>query len=139
MSPIIEWIISNFNWRITFVILGILVWVVAIPLSLLVIKKSPSEVGLSADGEPLPASSPDNQQNDNVEQSLMLEGWPLAAAMRTRQFWGLVLGFSLGSVSMMGVLQHQVPLITSKGISAAVAASALGLTAGLGGLGKLGF
>ena len=39
----------------------------------------------------------------------------------------------------MGVLQHQVPLIVEAGISEAAAATALGLTAGLGGLGKLSF
>jgi predicted MFS family arabinose efflux permease len=37
------------------------------------------------------------------------------------------------------MLQHQVPLIVDAGISPAVAASAVGLTAGLGGLGKLCF
>jgi MFS family permease len=40
---------------------------------------------------------------------------------------------------MMGMLQHQVPLIVEAGISQTVAATALGLTAGLGGLGKLFF
>lgn len=39
----------------------------------------------------------------------------------------------------MGVLQHQVPIITQIGISQAAAATALGVTAGLGGLGKLSF
>lgn len=139
MSPVIEWIISNFNWRTTFIVLGVMVWAVAIPLSLLVIKRHPSEVGLAADGEPLPEYGPGRKRADIGEQSFVSEGWPLAAAVRSRAFWGLVLGFSLGSLSMMGVLQHQVPLITAKGISATVAASALGLTAGLGGLGKLSF
>jgi OFA family oxalate/formate antiporter-like MFS transporter len=39
----------------------------------------------------------------------------------------------------MGMLQHQVPLIVEAGIAEAMAPMALGLTAGLGGLGKLSF
>jgi MFS transporter, OFA family, oxalate/formate antiporter len=140
LAPVIEWIVSTYNWRVTFVVLGILVWAIAIPLSLLVLKKDPSEIGLLADGvSPSPDFTGSLAAAGDESSPVVLEGWPLAAAIRTRAFWGLVLGFSLGSIGMMGVLQHQVPLITGKGISAAVAASALGLTAGLGGLGKLGF
>jgi len=141
LAPLIEWIVSTYNWRVTFVVLGIMVWVIAIPLSLLVLRKDPSEMGLLADGVS-PGHDVNGSQTATACENaspVVLEGWPLAAAIRTRAFWGLVLGFSLGSIGMMGVLQHQVPLITDKGISAAVAASALGLTAGLGGLGKLGF
>lgn len=141
MAPVIEAIVTEFSWRVTFVVLGIMVWVIAVPLTLLVIKKHPSEVGLLADGVRFDAGSAiyRSSKTGNPLPPDSLEGWPLSAAIRTRAFWGLTLGFSLGSIGMMGVLQHQVPMITAKGISAAVAASALGLTAGLGGLGKLSF
>ena len=42
-------------------------------------------------------------------------------------------------MATMGILQHQVPLIVDKGISQATAAAALGLIAGIGGLGKVSF
>jgi MFS family permease len=42
-------------------------------------------------------------------------------------------------MAQLGVLQHQVPLIMDAGVSPATAATALGLTAGVGGLGKLSF
>ena len=42
-------------------------------------------------------------------------------------------------MAQLGVLQHQVPLIIDAGVSQATAATALGLTAGVGGLGKLSF
>jgi len=139
MAPAIEWIISFSSWRMTFVILGILVWLIAIPLSLLVLKSHPSHLGLSADGLPAINPAADAAGIDSSGATAIITGWPVHAAIRTRAFWGLVVGFCFGSMAMMGVLQHQVPLITGKGISAAMAASALGLTAGLGGLGKVGF
>jgi predicted MFS family arabinose efflux permease len=55
-----------------------------------------------------------------------------------RSFW-IAASFFLAPVAQMGMLQHQVPLIVEAGISQTVAATALGLTAGLGGLGKLCF
>ena len=67
------------------------------------------------------------------------EGWPLRAAVRTRAFFWIAATFYLASLALMGMLQHQVPLIVEAGISQTVAAAALGLTAGLGGLGKLFF
>jgi MFS family permease len=39
----------------------------------------------------------------------------------------------------MGILQHQVPMIVDTGVTEATAAAALGMTAGIGGLGKLSF
>jgi MFS family permease len=42
-------------------------------------------------------------------------------------------------MAQMGVLQHQVPMIMDTGMSQAAASMALGVTAGVGGLGKLSF
>ncbi|MBS0014370.1 MAG: hypothetical protein KFF46_10405, partial [Desulfobacterales bacterium] len=47
--------------------------------------------------------------------------------------------FFLAPMAQMGVLQHQVPLIMDTGMSHAYASAALGVTAGVGGLGKLSF
>ncbi len=140
MAPLVGAIVSFFSWRISFVVLGVMVWVIGIPISLLVIKKHPAEMGLLADGE-FPENSITSQTNNRKEISLpiSMDGWPLQPALRTKAFWGITTAFTLGSLALMGVLQHQVPLITDKGISIAVAASALGLTSGLGGLGKLSF
>ncbi len=69
-----------------------------------------------------------------------IAGWPSRAAFRSRTFWCLTASFFLAPMAaQLGVLQHQVPLIIDAGISPATATTALGLTAGVGGLGKLSF
>jgi sugar phosphate permease len=143
MAPLVGFIISQFDWRTAFVFLGLLVWLLALPVTLFVMKGSPAEIGLLPDGDEPgggatrePQASPAHSSSTSAAAG---EGWPLRAAVRTRAFFWIATTFFLGPVAQMGMLQHQVPLIVEAGISEAAAATALGLTAGLGGLGKLCF
>jgi sugar phosphate permease len=143
MAPLVGLIISEFGWRTAFVLLGILVWVLALPVTLFVMKGSPAEIGLLPDGDrPEFGAAPDLHAppaEAGPPSASSEEGWPLGAAVRTRAFFWIAASFFLAPVAQMGMLQHQVPLIVEAGISQTVAATALGLTAGLGGLGKLCF
>lgn len=141
LSPIIGQITYHFGWRVSYVFLGLLVWLMAVPVTLFVIKGSPHEMGLMPDGDG-PASQSnlhDTLGSANRPTTAEQEGWPIREAFKTRPFFWILLTFFLAPLAQMGVLQHQVPLITDAGISEASAAAALGLTAGLGGLGKLSF
>lgn len=141
LSPIIGQITYHFGWRVSYVFLGLLVWLLAVPVTLFVIKGSPLEMGLMPDGD-TPASP--NKLHGTLESAnrpvtAEQEGWPIREAFKTRSFFWILATFFLAPLAQMGVLQHQVPLIVDAGISEASAAAALGLTAGLGGLGKLSF
>jgi sugar phosphate permease len=141
MAPVVGLIIANFGWRVSFVVLGVLVWVLALPVTLFVIKPSPAELGLMADGDD-PGAAQDSLSSPvrgNSPSAVVNEGWPLQAALRTREFFWIAITFLLAPLAQMGMLQHQVPLVVEAGISETLAATALGLTAGLGGLGKLSF
>jgi len=141
MAPFVGQITYHFSWRASFVFLGLLVWALALPVTLFVIKSSPAEMGLLPDGDQVEIGKNLKPLPDIVNSSLAPkeEGWPFHAAIRTRAFFWIGLTFLLAPLGQMGVLQHQVPLIVEAGISEATAATALGLTAGLGGLGKLSF
>jgi sugar phosphate permease len=143
MAPLVEFIISQFDWRTAFVFLGLLVWLLALPVTLFVMKGSPAEIGLLPDGdEPGGGATREPQAppaHAGSTSAAAEEGWPLRAAVRTRPFFWIATTFFLGPVAQMGMLQHQVPLIVEAGLSESVAATALGFTAGLGGLGKLCF
>jgi sugar phosphate permease len=141
LSPIIGQITLHFGWRVSYVFLGILVWLLAVPVTLFVIKGSPLEMGLMPDGDAPASHTNMNAPGESINQSITAEqeGWPIREAFKTRSFFWILLTFFLAPLAQMGVLQHQVPLIVDAGISEASAAAALGLTAGLGGLGKLSF
>lgn len=140
MSPLIEYFNVTYSWRVAFVFLGVLVWVIGLPVILLIIRHDPRDMGLLPDND-LPETASGNSQEKVafVGEVAAEQGWPLKPVLRTRQFWAVVVTFILAPAAQMGVLQHQVPLITGIGISEAMAAGALGLTAGLGGVGKLSF
>jgi sugar phosphate permease len=136
LAPLLGAITTRFGWKSSYVFLGLLVWVVALPVIQLVIKGDPAEVGLAPDGGRREISV--NDAEDRAWQTA-LTGRPSGPALRSRTFWCLAASFFLAPMAQPGVLQHQVPLIIDAGVSQAAAATALGLTAGIGGLGKLSF
>jgi len=141
MSPLVGLLNVHFSWRVSFILLGLMVWVMGLPLTLLVMKGSPAEMGLRPDGDaPEPAAGSDGSSESGASApGPELEGWPFKAAVRTKTFFWIAATFILAPLAQTGVLQHQVPLIMEAGISPTTAATALGFTAGIGGLGKLSF
>jgi sugar phosphate permease len=140
MAPVVGMMNAYLSWRASYVFLGLLVWLLAVPLTLFVIKASPSEMGLRPDGDGPEAVEGSNEFQDgqpvpNVEE----EGWPLKPALKTRTFWWVALTYLLAPMAQGGVLNHQVPLVTEAGLAPTAAAMAMGITAGMGGLGKLSF
>jgi len=141
LAPVMGLITTAFGWRTSYLFLGLLVWVAALPVIRLVIKDRPADIGAAPDGEttnplrsqaPLPGSSVSDSQS-------IPGGWSYSAAIHSRAFWCISVSFFLASLAQMGILQHQVPMIVDTGVTEATAATALGMTAGIGGLGKLSF
>ncbi len=65
-APASAFLIERYGWRSAFVVLGVVIWIVAIPLAL-VVKNSPAEMGLAPDGDPLPEEKP--QENDSTSET----------------------------------------------------------------------
>ncbi len=141
MAPLVGLITTYFSWKGSFVFLGLLVWALALPMTLFVVKSSPTEVGLMPDGDEPRTTEETNFLYDSSSSIFAVEkqGWPLRSAIRNRAFKWIAATFFLVPIAQMGIMQHQVPIISEAGISGPAAATALGLTAGMGGLGKLTF
>ena len=56
--PLIEWFISARGWRLTYLVFGSTILLVAVPLMALVLRRGPEEVGQHIDGAPRPAGEP---------------------------------------------------------------------------------
>ena len=136
LAPLLGSITNRYGWKASYIFLGLLVWTVALPVIKFVIKVNPAELGLSPDGHNRKISAHTAEDSGSENN---LTGWPSRAAFRSRPFWCLAASFFLAPMAQLGVLQHQVPLIIDAGVSPATAATALGLTAGVGGLGKMSF
>ncbi len=136
LAPFVGWITSLFGWKSAFLCIGLIVWAVALPVVHFVIKDKPDDADPVSDINP--AQSPVEEEDPELAID-MGNGFPANEVLRSGSFWCIFFAFFLAPFSQMGVLQHQVPIIMDSGISEAMAAAALGVTAGVGGVGKLSF
>ena len=127
--PLVQRLISIYDWRQSYLILGSILFIMIIPLAQFM-KHSPQRIGLEPYGKgknTKAASSPSPAEG----------AIPATPAIRTSRFWiwGLLL-FSL-FFSAQVVLVHIVPHATDIGISPILAASILSIIAGCSVIGQL--
>jgi OFA family oxalate/formate antiporter-like MFS transporter len=112
VPPLAEWLISEYGWRMTYIIIGILMIIICVVFAQF-IKRAPSDIGLRPDGA---------IKDENPQANQSSPKYSLKEATRTSYFWIVTaLYFCLGFYRLI-VLTHLVPLITDMGISAAIAA-----------------
>lgn len=124
IAPSATYLLLKFNWHITFIIMGLMAWLVVIPISRL-LKKSPYEIGALPDGIKAPSKEVTNEK-DTVQPS----GLSLLEASKTRGFWLVICIWLAFSFCMFLVITHIVPHATDIGISAVDAAAVLSLMGG---------
>jgi len=124
MAPFATYLISNFDWRIAYIVIGLIAWIVIIPLSRLM-KRDPSEVGVLADG-----AIPDvmNTRSDSGNTSPV--DFSLLQVVSTRSFWCIIFIWMFFGSCLFLVFIHLVPHITDTGFSANEAAGAMSLMGG---------
>jgi MFS family permease len=130
LAPLANYCILAFGWRSTYMILGLLTWLIALPAISLLIKTKPEDIGLLPDGDLVRKTS---------AGPLALEGLTSEQALRTPTFWLLVVIFFLFSCGLTGVTIHLVPYLRDVGFTPTVAANIFGIVCGLSILGRVGF
>lgn len=138
MAPLSKVLISSIGWRPTFVILGLVIIAVGLPLTLLVIRERPSDRGLHPDGlTPMDPPVPP-QPASTARPDPATEIWSASEAIRTQPFILATVATSLGFASMGAVLLHTSPFMEDRGMAPELAGLVLGFVAGMGILGKVG-
>ncbi len=121
MVPLIAILIDAFQWRMAMVVLGIGVWVIALPLSLL-IRHKPEKYGYLPDGDA--TSTFVTQEGLTSMQSAGIDVQP-NQALRSRAFWHIAVAFMIQFMLTNAVATHVMPYLSTVGI----ARSAAGLVA----------
>ena len=93
-SPLCAWLISSFGWRTAYTVLGILAWLIFIPI-VKFMKQVPRE---------------------SMELG-KLDGLSFSEAFRTRAFWALGFSWLFIAIALWAVMIHIVPLVTDRGVS----------------------
>ena len=135
LIPLSQQLIDLFGWKSTWMVLGLLILLLAIPLTYLIIREKPEDLGLMQDGK---------ENNNLVEKatSASPKDAPLAThdwkqALKSPLLWQLsgayfVCGFTTGIIST-----HFVPYAIEKGYSPSLAATVFGVMSGLNVIGVL--
>jgi len=143
IAPLAHYLIEGIGWQSAYLALGVLTAVLIIPPVMVVMKTRPEDKGLLpygarpvAGGElPEQASVSDAKATTSGAE----RGWSVGRAMKTLPFWLVLVTFFFAGAAIAGVLQHEVRILQIMGIPLAAASVALGLTGGIGGMGKIGF
>lgn len=140
LTSIGGYILNTVGWRNTYLFLGALTGVMVLPYVLLIVKDRPEDVGLTIlreeNDDPAEPNTTPNATPDTTLDTAP-QDWPFGQALRDPSFWLLGAAFFFVFVSIGGILQFQVDFLIESGVSKVLAATALGLTGGAGGLGKI--
>jgi len=111
LSPLAAWLVSDYGWRLAYIVMGSITLGIFIPITALV-RRSPSDYA--------------NETPQNKRQNDMT----FAQAIRTRLFWVFGFHWFFTGLVLYAILVHIVPLITDRGINLTTAGLVTGLVGG---------
>ncbi|MEM9441424.1 MAG: MFS transporter [Pseudomonadota bacterium] len=112
--PLAQWLIDQVGWRDAWLWLGIMTWVLYLPLVFLLVQNKPEDIGLLPDGDDIATRSNTSSAADI--------GLTSTDALRTPAFW--ITAISLASFSMLvtALFFYQVSIFRTQGLSEQIAA-----------------
>lgn len=119
-------LIETHGWRTTWIILGIAVGAITIPMWYFFMRNTPENYGLEADGDYDPNHDAIRLVNPEVVTD---ENWTLAEARRTPIFWVFMVGRMMSALLGSGLVIHQVSVFDLRGFDAVMVTNIFGMMA----------
>jgi len=139
IQPLVGNIAQNYGWQATYILAGGLVLAINVPLILFVLKDRPEVMGLRPDGgKPAigPAIIKPNIQNP--EKLPATDGnTRFLSYLKNPSLWLMGLSFAFAAIGSSAVTTQEVSLLTDMHVSDTVAATARGITLGIGAVSAL--
>lgn len=120
--PAGQWMIQTIGWREAWVVFGVLVTFIIIPLSLLFLRGAPSDLGLEPDGLAEPRLEPLSAGNDVNQVTELETDWTAREAMRHPVSWLILTALAVGGFALTGTLLHRVAYWEGTGMSPSLVA-----------------
>ncbi|MFC2019275.1 MFS transporter, partial [Chloroflexota bacterium] len=127
MPPIATRLIAAYDWRISYLIIGIVALCIIVPLAQF-LRANPSEKGLSPYGF---------KEAESERLAWQSSGYSLMAAIRTRQFLLLAVANICFAFFQQTIMVHIIPHATDVGITEINAANIIAIIGGGGILGRI--
>ncbi len=119
-----RWASDLVGWRHSWVLLGISVLVLVVPLMLLFGHDKPEKIGLRPDGDKAATGADGSDANTSANV-----GMSLVDARRTQTFWIIAFGLFLMAGLITALFLFQVLVFEYQGVSRAIATQVFGITA----------
>jgi MFS family permease len=129
LVPLAMYVLQQTDWRMTWVALGVLVLVVALPLAVFFLRDDPTDLGLLPDGEQLSVDG--KQANPTRVAAGPLEANSWRVALRSWPFWQLSGAYGVCGFTTAILTTHFIPYAIDRGVAPSIAATALGVMNGL--------
>ncbi len=117
IPPLILLLINSLGWRGAYAILGLLVWLIMLPLVVLLYRNHPQDVGQELDGRST------TQAAIHSAGSREADSFTLSAARHTRAYWILLFFTAAWAMIITAIFFNLLPIFTSQGLTEANAAA----------------
>ena len=117
--PLARALIDSLGWRQAYAVLGVIVALLIVPVSLLVIRNRPEDMGLLPDGrgQPIPDTA---RRADAVSQEA--DSGSETPVLRSLHFWLLALPMATPGLVSTALVFHQTSIFKEAGLTATLAA-----------------
>jgi MFS family permease len=109
--------INRFGWRSTYIVAGVTIWLVMLPVAIFFYISKPEEIGQEVDGG-IEIRDKDKSNDQVPEVSLTLR-----ETMRTRSYWTITGGIATWAAVITGITFNLLPIFTAKGLTEEQAAA----------------
>lgn len=134
IGPVLtSYLLGQYGWRTVQILLGVIIFLVVVPVFWFVVKDRPQELNLSIDGDPL------SQAGAQKESWSEAPDLTLRQALRTPTFWLICAAILLFHVCVISISQHFVLHLTDKGLDLSSASVGLSVLLAASIVGRLGF
>jgi MFS family permease len=131
-ASLIVWL----GWRQTWLVFGVVTLVLVVGPALLIVRRSPEDMGLHPDGA-LAAAPKDEATHSAKTLSITQQAardnieWTRNEALHTQTFWLLVITFGISSIGVTGLNLHVFPYVNDLGHPPVVAATVMSVIASM--------
>ena len=126
--PLNVWMIHTWGWPVAWRVLGILLFLIFVPMTLIFVRNRPEDVGLLPDNEKLDQKADAGMNSKELHEA----DWTLSEAFKTKAFWLVLLCVAIPAMVNTGITFHLISILGQKGVSPTVSAVVLSLMAIVG-------
>ena len=135
LIPFSAYLVEVSNWRVAWVVLGVIITALALPLGIAFLKNSPGVMGLQPDGDPEPPPG----DSSPAQRRGLFEAQKWWESFRTPPIWNLSASFTICGVSVGVIAIHFPPFAEEQmGVSPTLAGVIFGYLMGLSVVGGIG-